>query len=248
MGNTSSQHFNSVLGKIPAAFLFDETMRGKRPPIALNNEMMELFSNNSITSITQKSDGENHAVLNVRGVPTLCIRRDVPKGKEPPPGWIQTHEAQGTHNIGYMPLSIDEPSHKWALGCFKMNDDGTKNFNELLVLVKNEEGNYEPKYIDIACLVNYSMELMGPKIQQNKDNIPFNCFIIHGSIDAKNFPNLMEFSDFPSLIQSINDWFDVINIEGVVICFSDKSMFKLTQNMLGRKWTKRSIPLLEDNF
>lgn len=244
----NSTSYNRVLEKIPAAFEFDETKKGKRPPIALTSEFIELLSNNSIASITQKIDGENHAVLEINGTPTLCIRRDIKKGAEPPAGWIQTHEPQGTHNIGYLALCVDEPTNRWAINCFKKNEDGTINFKKLLVLVKNEQDKYVPTYVEINPLLNLSLELIGPKVQNNKDDVPVNCFVIHGSIEAKFFPNLTEFGDFETLIVNVNEWFDVNNIEGVVIRFQNNSMFKLTQNMLGRKWTKRTVSLLEDIF
>jgi len=69
-------------------------------------------------------------------------------------------------------------------------------------------------------------ELIGPKVQGNKENAPAHTLVRHGSVDANDF---RDFDD-------IRDYLRSHNIEGVVWHHPDGRMAKIKRRDFGFRW------------
>lgn len=200
----------------------------------LNPEVKTLLENNAKYIVTAKIDGTCCIIKNGE----LLKRRDIKPGKSAPESWIQTGLDNGRHMIGFMKL---EKGDKWHLDAHYKNDDGTYDLSKIRIL-HNDNGKMTYKYENIANLNEMSVELIGPKFQNNPHNVTHHCIVIHGSIVIDDFPNFM--------IDTIKEWM-VTNpkgnyIEGIVIHFENGAKYKLHRHHLDMKWKKSDCSL--ENF
>jgi hypothetical protein len=132
----------------------------------------------------------------------LYKRYDAKNGKTPPDGFIPAQEPDPItgHWPGWVKVGIGKED-KWHLEAW----DNTA----ASVIVGN--GTYE---------------LVGPKINSNKDGFEKHFLIKHGS-DVTNAPRTFA---------GLKEWFADVNIEGVVWHHPDGRMVKIKKKDFGYKW------------
>jgi hypothetical protein len=77
-------------------------------------------------------------------------------------------------------------------------------------------------------LPNQTYELVGPKINGNKDNMPAHLLMVHG---AQRFEN-----DPPRDFDGLRVWLDQNQVEGIVWYHPDGRMVKIKRRDFGYKW------------
>lgn len=136
----------------------------------------------------------------------LYKRYDAKRGKTPPPGFEPAQDPDPTtgHWPGWLPCRTDEPADKW--------------FNEgFLALCQMYEGNPP----------DGTYELVGPKINGNKDKFPVHALIPHGKSEHENAPRTFE---------GLKQYFAENDIEGLVWHHPDGRMVKIKKKDFGYKW------------
>lgn len=151
---------------------------------------------------TRKWDGTCCKIEN--GV--LYKRYDAKKGKTPPDGFIPAQEPDPVtgHWPGWIVIPADDkaPENKWHREAF-MNTPTE----------------------DLAIGGTY--ELVGPRINGNKDGIKQHLLIPHGNDIIVNAPVTFD---------ELSAWFAGINIEGIVWHHPDGRMVKIKKKDFGYKW------------
>ena len=108
---------------------------------------------------TRKYDGTCVAIIEGK----YYKRREVKKGKNPPPDFIEVdYDPITGKRFGWVPVNFDDPADRYHV----------EAFNRLAEEGKIEDGTYE---------------LCGPKIQGNPENFPYHVLIKHS--EAEVFPD-----------------------------------------------------------
>ena len=244
---------NIVFGKILPVLDFNLIAKGKAnvmvrgDAIGVSNEVFSKMLNLNYY-VTIKNDGEHHCIypLPETGKLTLCRRHDIKLGKNIPSGWINigTIFDENKERFGAVPVSIIDPSHQHSRKCV---DNG--NLERIKILFPNIDGHgYISKSFELSELGECSLELLGPNVQGNPENLDYNCFVIHGTFMVLDFPIPVEGDDQVSLMEKYREWFSTKNIEGVVISFIDGTMYKITKEMLKMHWKKRDVSLINETY
>lgn len=137
----------------------------------------------------------------------LYKRYDAKKGKTPPEGFIPAQEPDPVtgHWPGWLKVG-DGPDDKWFREGFE---------NSKAIVEPDEE------------LEDSTYELVGPKINGNKDGFDYHKLIIHGG----------KILEAPRNWADLNYWFaTVIHIEGIVWHHPDGRMVKIKKKDFGYKW------------
>lgn len=146
---------------------------------------------------TQKFDGTACAILNG----TLYKRYDVKKGRTVPDGAIPCQEAD--------PVTGHHPH--WV-ACNRSNPEDKYHFEALDTALDISEGTYE---------------LIGKKINGNKDGFDAHTLIKHGSV-----PLYLKDLSF----DGIKEFLSGLHIEGIVFHHTDGRMAKIRRSDFGLKW------------
>lgn len=149
---------------------------------------------------TRKWDGTSVAVIDGE----LYKRYDVKKGREVPANAIPCEPERNEHT-GHWP--------HWVK-CDRENPADKYHF-EAWDAVGGE-------------LPDQTYELVGPKINGNRDGVPAHLFMVHG---AQRFEN-----DPPRDFDGLRVWLGQNKIEGIVWHHSDGRMVKIKRKDFGYKW------------
>lgn len=218
----------------------------------LRSEIIRLIEKGIAFKVTGKIDGTCTYVINN----CLCKRRDIKNAKQViPKTWIATGAEDGTtgHKIGFMPL---EKGDKWHLDCHVKLPDNSYDMSKVVMLILNaDKTGLEYNDVDIASLEGMTVEVIGPKWQNNIHKVSRHCIISHGLIELKSFPDCRKYANGSdengqTALQAFRYWFknDQIApfIEGVVIHFATGELFKIHRDHLALTWNaKVSLPLEE---
>jgi len=200
----------------------------------LNPDIKTLVENNIKYVVTAKIDGTCCTIRNGK----LMKRRDIKPGKFIPKTWIQTGIDKGKHLIGFMDL---EKYDKWYYDAHFKNDDDSYDLTKIKLL-RNDNGKMIYEYVDVDKLNGFSVELIGPKFQNNPHNVMHHCIVVHGSIVLSDFPPLTLLTQ--TLRNDICDWMVTSEkakfIEGIVVHFENGEKYKLHRHHLDMKWGKSS--------
>lgn len=139
----------------------------------------------------------------------LYKRYDAKKGKVPPEGFIPAQEPNPItgHWPGWLKVG-DGPEDKW--------------FSEGLAWME--------KY-NISKL-DGTYELIGPKINGNKESFIRHRLIPHGD----NLDDGIDYGAVPRTFTELKEWFANVNIEGIVWHHPDGRMVKIKKKDFGYKW------------
>ena len=247
-------HFrNIVFGKILPVLEFNLIKKGKANVIVRGDAIgvsQEVFYKMLILNynVSIKNDGEHHCIVPhpINGKLILCRRHDIKLGKNIPTDWINIGNVfdENMERFSAVPVSMSEPTHKHSIKCL---DNG--NLERIKILLPNHVSNgYIPLFFNLIELGTCSLELIGPNIQGNTENLDFNCFVIHGTFMINDFPKPEENDNPISLMDKYKAWFTIRNIEGVVISFDDGTMNKITKEMLKMYWVKRNESLINETY
>jgi len=227
-------------------------------------------------SVTGKIDGTCTLVKDGG----MFKRRDLKDLSNAPAKWFQTADEFNGHWIGFMPLEQGDPH----LMCHPLRDGvepTTRNLKNpesydlsrvrALFLV---DGTMQMKIVSTESLNGKTVEVIGPKLNNNPHGLEFHCVITHGEIEIpkEQFLDLVsavteqiadtetietteitETADVTErpILDEIKNWFLTSKIgpflEGIVIHFETGQMFKLHREHLGLPWAKGySAPPLID--
>lgn len=130
-------------------------------------------------------------------------RYDAKKGKTPPEGFIPAQEPDATtgHWPGWIEVT-DKPEDKWFREGFEVTDG---------VFDGAPDGTYE---------------LVGPKINGNKEKVPVHLLQPHKQAEL----------EAPRTFNELKEWFKDQNIEGIVWHHPDGRMVKIKKKDFGYKW------------
>lgn len=220
----------------------------------LHPALKEEFKKGGKYKATAKVDGTCTLVKNN----ALWKRRDVKAGRDVPATWVQTggldntdKTENGGHLIGFMSL---EKGDKWYLDCHVKTETGYDMTKVHILAPSTEENRLVYREIDISELEGHTVEVLGPKFQNNPQKLTMHCVIRHGDIVLKDFPTLEKYvSDeiFDSdPLTDIKKWFaespQAPFIEGVVIHFESGKLFKIHRHHLDMDWVANNNPPLHD--
>jgi len=134
----------------------------------------------------------------------LYKRYDAKKGKTPPEGFIPAQEPDPVtgHWPGWVKVSDTSKEDKW-----------------------HREGFMNTSTDDLALGGTY--ELVGPRINGNRDGFEYHFLIPHGN-------DILERA--PRTFNEIKDWLDQLRIEGIVWHHPDGRMVKIKKKDFGLKW------------
>lgn len=149
---------------------------------------------------TRKWDGTCCKVENGE----LYKRYDAKQGKVPPIGFIPAQEPDPVtgHWPGWVKVGLDKED-KWH--------------REGFVNSKDKNG----------YLPDGTYELVGPKINSNKDQLATHILVPHG---------YDQFKEVPRTFKELKEWFKDKNIEGIVWHHADGRMVKIKKKDFGFKW------------
>ena len=185
----------------------------------------------------------------------LFKRRDLKDISNPPANWFQTADEFNGHFIGFMPLESGDPH----LMCHPLKDNieptarNLKNpdsydLNRVRALRQGEDGTLQIQIIPTESLNGRTVEVVGPKLNNNPHGLEFHCVFPHGEIQipTDQFPHLCNYSATAEtesqILDEIKEWFQRskigIFLEGIVIHFEKGQMFKLHREHLGLPWAK----------
>lgn len=158
----------------------------------------------------------------------LWARYDAKQGKTPPPGFQPAMDPDPItgHWAGWVKVE-NQPAYRWHREAFRwaMRTDGfawRANFEDALHIPEPlDDGTYE---------------LCGPHFNDNPENVRYDVFIPHGKAVigdyTKPLPEILSFD-------TIREWFNWINIEGVVWHHPDGRMVKIKKKDFGLIWPIR---------
>lgn len=134
----------------------------------------------------------------------LYKRYDAKNGKTPPEGFIPAQEPDSVtgHWPGWLKTSLFNKEDKW-------HADAMTNMKDKYPLL---DGTYE---------------LVGPRINANKDGFEKHFLVKHGSDVIENAPRTFD---------ALKAWFSDVNIEGIVWHHPDGRMVKIKKKDFGYKW------------
>lgn len=196
----------------------------------LNSGIKTLLENNVKYIVTAKIDGTCCIIRDGK----LLKRRDIKPGKMIPKNWIQTGVDKDKHLIGFMEL---EKGDKWHYDAHYKNDDGIYDFTRIRLL-HNDNGKMRFDFIDVDKLNGLSVELIGPKFQNNPHNVMHHCVVIHGSIVLTDFPLLTSTTSKNEIYHWMTTSEKAKFIEGIVVHFENGEKYKLHRHHLDMKWGK----------
>ena len=205
----------------------------------INPELLQFLNNKIKYKATGKIDGTSAIIRKNDESQKIEIykRRDIKQNREIPKNWIQTGSNKSDHLIGYMPL---EEGDKWFHDCY-----GTNN-NVKIITLNEEKNGLCYKEVDISTLDGQSVEIIGPKFQNNPHQLKMNCLMPHGLIYLNDFPEIKENQDN---LEIIKEWFRNSSIstylEGVVLHLENGNMYKLHRHHLNMEWIKENIKPIE---
>lgn len=131
----------------------------------------------------------------------LYKRYDAKKGKTPPAGFIPAQEP-------------DEITGHWP--------------GWLIVDKYNKEDKWHHEgFMNTKTLTEGTYELVGPKVNGNKENFAIHYLIPHGK-DIIETP--------PRTFDELKRWFDMVNMEGIVWHHPDGRMVKIKKKDFGLRW------------
>lgn len=215
-----------------------------------------------VFSFTGKIDGTCTLVKDGQ----MFKRRDLKDLSNVPAKWFQTANEINGHFIGFMPLEQGDPH----LMCHPLRDGvepTTRNLKNpesydlsrvrALFLV---DGSMQMKIVLTESLDGKTVEVVGPKLNNNSHGLEFHCVIPHGEIEIpkEQFLDLVsavteqtadttettETADVTErpILDEIKNWFLTSKmgpfLEGIVIHFENGQMFKLHREHLGLPWAK----------
>lgn len=79
----------------------------------------------------------------------------------------------------------------------------------------------------VSCLSDGTYEAVGPKINGNKDNVPWHILFNHGGV---------QLNEFDRSFNGIKMFLSVVAIEGIVFHHPDGRMCKIKRSDFGLKW------------
>lgn len=161
-----------------------------------------VFTDKANTKPMRKLDGSACAIID--GI--LYARYDAKPGKLAPDNAIPCQDADPItgHHPHWVPVTESNQSHKWhiaALGGIKLSD--IHNFYE--------DGTYE---------------LVGEKINSNRENLTGHHLVKHDSLLLEDFPDY----DINTGYDVIKEYLTTHNIEGIVFHHTDGSMCKIRKS------------------
>lgn len=132
-------------------------------------------------------------------------RYDAKKGKTPPDGFIPAQDPDPVtgHWPGWLEVGVG-PEDKWFV-C---------GFAEVAITFPDR------------ILPDGTYELVGPRINGNKDQFDKHTLVRHGNIEY----------DAPRTYDELKYWFGMMNIEGIVWHHPDGRMVKIKKRDFGYKW------------
>lgn len=142
----------------------------------------------------------------------LYKRYDAKKGKTPPEGFIPAQEPDPVtgHWPGWLKVG-DGKEDKYHI-------EGYKNS---CVVVQ------EPGKDKVLYLKDGTYELVGPKINGNKDKYSTHFLMPHGECIVNEVPRTFD---------ELKKWFGLVYIEGIVWHHPDSRMVKIKKKDFGYKW------------
>lgn len=134
----------------------------------------------------------------------LYKRYDAKKGKAPPVGFIPAQEPDPVtgHWPGWVEVKADAKEDRWHLAAFT-----NTHFDSLI-----KDGTYE---------------LVGPKINSNKEGFDDHFLIKHAECIITNVPRSFT---------GLKKFFEQVHIEGIVWHHDDGRMCKIKKKDFGYKW------------
>ena len=216
---------NSIKGKIPCIYkcrITNEptTKPGRNTKKRIvtheldDNFKKDLLNENLTYILSGKVDG---TCCRISSEGEFQKRRDVKKHKKIPDNWIETSNELG-HRTGFMSIDKYDKYHKNAL----INIDNKTYIKTLIFNVNTKK--LVISNVPISQICGQSVELLGPKVQGNKHNIPNNCVFVHGSIPLLGYPR-----DFN--MTKLKRWFETDEkckfFEGIVVHFSNGNSYKV---------------------
>lgn len=157
-------------------------------------------------------DGEGRATLKRDG--TSCLvrdgklykRRELKRGQVAPPDFEQADFDEETgKTVGWVPVG-DGPDDQYHREAWAYHAG------------RGEIGSY---------ISNGTYELMGPKVQGNRESLANHQFVTHGGVDV---------SDVPRAFEGLRDYLERNQIEGIVWHHDDGRMAKIKRRDFGLKW------------
>lgn len=151
---------------------------------------------------TRKWDGTSCLIKDGR----LYKRYDAKHGKNPPDGFVPAQDPDPItgHWPGWLPVR-DGKEDQWHREAFNRYESGLRGADW-------GDGTYE---------------LVGPKINGNKDNFSGHMLVKHG---------LLEIAGVPRTYSELKVWIADKNIEGIVWHHPDGRMVKIKKKDFGYKW------------
>jgi hypothetical protein len=139
----------------------------------------------------------------------LYKRYDAKKGKTPPEGFVPAQQPDSVtgHWPGWLKVG-DGPEDRW----FRDGLEWMDKYN-----ISKQDGTYE---------------LIGPKINGNKDGFSVHRIIPHGD----NLDDGNDYENTPRTFDKLKAWFTNKNIEGIVWHHPDGRMVKIKKKDFGYKW------------
>lgn len=150
---------------------------------------------------TEKYDGSCCLVQNGR----LFKRFDANRLKEAPPGWIEAEPRSEFHWFGWVPVSEDEPSDKWHREAWQR-----------LISTEKMKG------------VQYTCELVGPKVQGNPYLLDRHELWVHGDVELK--------FECARTYHTISSYLENEDMEGLVFYHPDGRRAKVKRRDFGLPW------------
>lgn len=140
----------------------------------------------------------------------LYKRYDAKKGKTPPIGFVPAQDPDPVtgHWPGWLMVSEADHEDKW----FREGLAWMDKYN-----ISKLDGTYE---------------LIGPKINANKESFTAHRIIPHGD----NLDDGIDYENVPRAFGKLKDWFANVNIEGIVWHHPDGRMVKIKKKDFGYKW------------
>lgn len=168
---------------------------------------------------TRKYDGTSVAYIDSKWYKRYDCKPEREKPTEGIPCIPERDPVTG-HWPWWVPITSNDKWHKLAL------DEFPKSIKVHVYDSDAEKGSQFEEITD-KIIRNTTYELVGPKINGNRDNYEVHQLVRHGDDILENVPTL-----FPLL----REWLETNNIEGVVWHHPDGRMVKIKRKDFGLKW------------
>jgi len=217
----------------------------------LSEQFLKLWEDPAIVKkVTIKHDGMCSKIAVVDATVHIYRRLDVRKGNAPPPGAVPS-DKNDAGEIEFYWIEVTESTDYadfYYLSAFKKKDNKVDSVS----VVQIQDGKFEFVEIEASKLTTGTYELIGPKIQLNRYNIPLvnvtiqavkkgnlkpvdvpkHYFIKHGVAQIENsiIPKAII---NPDPVGVLREFIVSNSIEGLVIHFMGVCMFKVNRGHIG---------------